>query len=357
MFTKKTLKKFGFRWLVVNVVFILVKLTVEHDEGETHDLFTRSNAFYYLSAFFLFMVAWEHNDWLIKRQLKKGGLDLKNSLNILVKTLLVFLPISALTYYLALYQFKVFCGIITNNVFEEFLEDFSRGATLCTTVVFFNLFHHAMNQREEMKKQMEDLKKEMLASKYTSLKNQISPHFLFNSLNTLTSLMYEDRDLASDFVTRLASSYRYILDNREEDLVSLSKELNFLDSFIFMMNVRHKEAVFIRTDIFIRAENYVIPTLSLQMLVENALKHNYYSKEKPLLISITTIDGEVLKVKNNLRKRELKEDTTRLGIKNIKKRYSYYTNTPVLVEEESGYFEVTIPLLNKEITEINLLSV
>ncbi|MEX0359571.1 MAG: sensor histidine kinase, partial [Allomuricauda sp.] len=219
------------------------------------------------------------------------------------------------------------------------------------------MFHFSMTQREELAKQMEDLKREMLASKYSSLKNQISPHFLFNSLNTLTSLMYEDRDLASDFVTRLASSYRYILDNREQDLVSLKKELGFLDAFVFMMNVRHRDAVVIKSEIQKSSEQFLIPTLSVQMLVENALKHNYYSKEKPLEIQISTIGNDALAVRNNLRKRKLKEETTQLGLKNIKKRYSYYTNKQVLVREESDFFEVIIPLLDKEVTDMNLIAI
>ncbi len=358
MFKKENLKKFGFRWLVINIVYIVVKLTVEKDECEVEQFFDTEAVFYYLSTFFLFMVAWEYNDWLIKKQLKKGGLDLKNSLTILAITMLAFLPVCGLIYYLALFHFKEELHIISDDVVLEFWGDFARAITLCITVVFFNLFYHAMHQREEMKQQMVDLKREMMASRYTSLKNQISPHFLFNSLNTLTSLMYEDRDLASDFVTRLASSYRYILDNREEDLVSLSKELNFLDAFIFMMNVRHKEAVFIETNIAIQTDKYLVPTLSLQMLIENALKHNYYSKEKPLEIVVSVVsDNDAIKVKNTLRKRELKEETTKLGLKNIKKRYSYYTNTPVLISEENNFFEVIIPLLKKDVKEFNLLSV
>lgn len=169
--------------------------------------------------------------------------------------------------------------------------------------------------------------------------------------------MYEDRDLASDFVTRLASSYRYILDNKEEDLVSLEKELNFLDAYVFMMEVRHKNVVVIKTDIKIPSEQYWIPTLSLQMLIENALKHNLYSKEKPLEISITSIGTDALAIKNNLRKRELKRETTKLGLDNIKKRYSYYTNKQVLVREESDFFEVIIPLLDKEVSDMNLKAI
>lgn len=357
MFSKKAIRKFLFRWMVVNVVYVLIKTTVEHEQGGLQTFFTSSSLFYYGSAFLFFMVTWEYNDWLIKRQLRKGKLNLGNSIRIFLGTMAVLLPLSAVIYYLALFPFKEIIDIKCEDPLLQFRGDFLRAGLIGSTVIFVNLFYFSMKQKEEMEKQMEDLKREMLASKYTSLKNQISPHFLFNSLNTLTSLMYEDRDLASDFVTRLASSYRYILDNREQDLVSLDKELNFLDAFIFMMNVRHKDAVRIKIRITISVEYYWIPTLSLQMLVENSLKHNYYSKEKPLEIEISNIGNDALVVKNNLRKRELREETTQLGLNNIKRRYSYYTNKQVLVREETEFFEVIIPLLDKSNSERSLISI
>ena len=272
--------------------------------------------------------------------------------------LAIILPICALVYYLALFPLKEPMGIICLvSPKQQFLIDFSRAVVLGIAVIFFNMFNYAMHHHEKLEKQLEDLQKDMLASQYASLKNQISPHFLFNSLNTLTSLMYEDRDLASDFVTRLASSYRYILDNREHDLVTLKKELDFMDSFIFMMDVRHKQAVQIDLDIRVNTEKYLIPTLSLQMLVENALKHNLYSKERPLKITISSIQSDALVVKNNLQKRELKEATTGVGLKNIKKRYGFYTNKQVLVREEDTVFEVIIPLLDEHITKSNLKAI
>ncbi|UII74520.1 histidine kinase [Flagellimonas sp. HMM57] len=354
---KRRVYKFLFRWMVVNVVFLLIKVSVEHDRKEIDSFLDPTTLFYYLTTFMFFMVTWEFNDWLIKRERKRAKLNFKNSLKIFAQTMALLLPLSAIVYFLALFPLREAIGIVCEDPFLEFRSDFFRVALIGSTVVFINLFYFTMKQKEEMEEQMENLKREMLASKYSSLKTQISPHFLFNSLNTLTSLMYEDRDLASDFVTRLASSYRYILENNEDDLVSLRKELNFLDAFVFMMEVRHKNAVFIKTDIKVSAENYWIPTLTLQMLIENALKHNLYSKEKPLYISIGSIEKSALAIKNNLRKRTLKYETTKLGLENIRKRYSYYTNKQVLVREEDDVFEVIVPLLDKNIKETNILAI
>ena len=358
LFTKTNIRKFLFRWMVVNVVFFTVKLTMERDYEGLSGLFSPTSIFYYFSAFFLFMTTWEINDYLLKRHKKYCKLNLKRSLSIIAVNLAITIPLSALVYYLALFPLKDVMGIVCQTTPEQqFIIDFSRAIVLGLAVIFSNMFYYAMNHHDKLEKQLEDLQKDMLASQYASLKNQISPHFLFNSLNTLTSLMYEDRDLASDFVTRLASSYRYILDNREQDLVSLKKELGFMDSFIFMMDVRHKKAVSIALNIQVNPERYLIPTLSLQMLVENALKHNRYSKEQPLDIAISTIGKEALVVRNNLQKRTTKGNSTQLGLKNIKKRYQFYTNKQVLVREEVDFFEVIIPLLDERFATMNLKAI
>ena len=352
------MRKFLFRLLIINVVFFTVKWTMDHED--TANLLNPASLFYYFSAFTLFMLSWESNDWLVKRQLKTHsgeGLDLKESLKILFVNLLIILPAAALVYYIGIFILDDICQIRPEDKWLQFRIDFFRAALLGFAVVVFNLFYHSVRQKKALENKMQQLKQEVVTSKYKSLKSQISPHFLFNSLNTLTSLMYEDRDLASDFVSRLASSYRYILDNREEDLVSLEKEINFLDSFIFMMNVRHENAVKISTDIHKDAVKCLIPTLSLQMLVENALKHNYYSKERPLHIEIYTVGTIGIVVRNNLQKREDTEDTTKLGLQNIRKRYAFYTNQEVTIEADQEYFTVTMPLLRSEAREINLKSI
>ncbi|MEL6918219.1 MAG: histidine kinase [Bacteroidota bacterium] len=356
MFNRANLNKFGFRLLIVIVIFFSVKSTMAHEEGE--DLFDPASFFYFGSAFFLVMFTWEINDWLIKRQLKtKKGLDMHGSLKVLGYTYVFMVPVSALIYYLGIFEFDHICKIDTEDPWLQFRIDFLRALVLGFGIIVCNIFYHSNKQKRNLERKMKELRQEVMSSKYKSLKSQISPHFLFNSLNTLTSLMYEDRDLASDFVSRLASSYRYILDNREEDLVTLEKELNFLDSFIFMMNVRHEGALKISTDIGVDAQQFLIPTLSLQMLVENALKHNYYSKEKPMEIKIFSVGKLGLVVENTLRKREQREESTKLGLKNIRKRYAFYTRQEVTIETEKGLFKITMPLLHRNEKEIPILSV
>ncbi len=354
--SKKGLLKFGFRLLVVTIIFFGVKLTIDH--GEEEDLLNPASIFYFSTAFFLVMLTWEVHDWAVKRQLKRPkGLDLAGSINTLAIGLLFLFPVAAIIYYLGLYELEELCQIPAEDKALQFRIDWMRAMILGFAIMLFNLLYYSGKQKKDLEIRMNELQNEVLTSKYKSLKNQISPHFLFNSLNTLTSLMYEDRDLASDFVTRLASTYRYILDNKEEDIVSLEKELNFLDSFIFMMNVRHTDSIIIETNIGIDAAEYAIPTLSLQMLVENTMKHNYFSKEKPMRIQVYTVGKIALVVENTLRKRKLKEESTQVGIKNIQKRYAFHTNQEVAVEENGNTFKVTMPLLARDALKRPVLSV
>ncbi|MCE7054251.1 histidine kinase [Algoriphagus sp. AGSA1] len=349
------IKKLGFRVLVATVTFVFIKLMIDADYSDGFMNITTS--FYYVSGYFFFILTWGLNDWLIKRQLEKDhfiGLDWKSGLQILGTTLLIIIPLIGITYYLAVFQYSGIFEIDAPNPWFKFRTDFSRASIIVTTIVLLNLLYFAGKVKSSLHEKMVELENEVLASNYKTLTSQISPHFLFNSLNTLTSLMYEDRDLASDFTSRLASCYRYILDNKDQDLIGLDRELSFLDSYIFMMDVRHKMSLKIKTKIDLNPREYVIPTLCLQMLVENALKHNYFSNERPLSITIL-IEGASIKVSNTLRKRNDPQSSTQLGLENIKKRFSFYSTKPVEIIQENGLFTICLPLLKKDISQIKPL--
>ncbi|WP_420570740.1 sensor histidine kinase [Kordia sp.] len=349
MIKKAYLKKLLIRFLVITVVFLLVKTTIDHDEMEPTVDYTA--IFYYFSAFTLFMLTWEVNDWLIRREKKSAvmtSITTSSTIKTLLITMAIVLPVAAIIYYVGIFEIDGICNLSPDKSWLRFRIDFLRAALITASLTIFNQFYRTTQEKKEVETSLQLLKKEMMTSKYNSLKSQISPHFLFNSLNTLTSLMYEDRDLASDFVSRLATCYRYILDNREQDLVSLEKEMQFLDSFIFMMKVRHDGAIAIHTNIDTKPHQFVIPTLSIQMLVENALKHNYYSKEQSITIDIFTKDNSLI-VQNNIRKRSDSQASTQLGLANIKKRYAFYTKKEVLIEETKTQFKVIMPLLSSDL--------
>ena len=347
--SKGYLKKLGLRFLVINIVFLLILLFI--DGGFSAALINSKRGFYYISSFVLFMSIWETNDYLIRKvKKKKIANELFIHAIILIITVLVLIVISGIIYYVWLFEINIFYNIEKEEPWSVFKIDMLRAFGLTVVFAGLNQFFWISSDKKKLELSMLALKKEVINSKYSSLKSQISPHFLFNSLNTLTSLIYEDRDLASDFVSGLASCYRYILDNKEQDLVTLDKEMQFLDSFIFMMKVRHNEAITIHTDIDKRHLSKLIPTLSIQMLVENALKHNYYSKEKPIKIEIY-IDQHRILITNNLKKRLDSQESTQLGLKNIKNRYAFYTKEEVIIENSNHTFKVSMPLLSGDLEQ------
>jgi len=191
----------------------------------------------------------------------------------------------------------------------------------------------------------EKLKTESIASRYESLKNQVNPHFLFNSLNALSNLVYENQNLAVKFIRKLSEVYRYVLDTREKEVVKLSDELAFLDSYIFLQKIRYEDNLQVSIDLP-RNTEIMIPPLSLQMLVENAIKHNIITDDEPLKINLYLEEQDFIVVKNNLQKKNILDDSSGIGLSNIKARYEYLTQKSVEVLQTPQEFSVKIPVLN-----------
>jgi two-component system, LytTR family, sensor kinase len=191
--------------------------------------------------------------------------------------------------------------------------------------------------------------KENINSQLAGLKNQINPHFLFNSLNTLSSLVHEDANRAEAFVLKLSKVYRYILDKNDEHLVHIKDELNYLQSYVYLMKERFGDNIIYEEQIDQRLlHKYILP-LSLQITFENCIKHNIISKEKPLYIKLVTSEkGDYLTISNKLQKINFPEVKTAVGLDNIKKRYSYFTDKEVVIVENDQSFSVSLPLLDKD---------
>lgn len=190
----------------------------------------------------------------------------------------------------------------------------------------------------------EKLRTEMLASQYQSLKDQLNPHFLFNSLNVLSNLVYEDADRSAEFILKLSKIYRYVLDVQQEELVSLEKELEFARNYLELQKIRFEEnLVFsIKVD---ASQHFYLPPLSLQLLLENAIKHNEASQENPLFISIDQKDDK-LWISNTFQPKSIStESSTGLGLSNIKKRYEILSNQTITVNQMEDEFSVQLPLL------------
>ncbi|WP_163399363.1 2TM domain-containing protein [Flavobacterium fluviatile] len=185
-------------------------------------------------------------------------------------------------------------------------------------------------------------------AKFESLKNQIDPHFLFNSLNVLSSLIEENPDNAQRFTTSLSKIYRYVLEQKDKELVSVEDELSFAKTYMNLLKMRFENSLFYELPTEnINPEAKVVP-LSLQLLLENTVKHNVVSEQKPLHIRIF-IDGDCLAIQNDFQKKEVLQDRQGVGLQNIVNRYGIVTNRKVLIEQNEKTFTVKIPILTKQI--------
>jgi two-component system LytT family sensor kinase len=197
----------------------------------------------------------------------------------------------------------------------------------------------------------ERLEKEAVRSQFDALKNQVNPHFLFNSLSILSSLVEADARLAVQFIGRLSKAYRYILEQRDNEQVSLRTELDFITAYTFLLTIRFEDKLFVDIEVPEAArDRYAIAPLTLQLLVENAVKHNRLSEEQPLRVSIA-LEGDWLRVANRIQPRPAREESTGIGLQNIINRYHLLTERPVWVGEENGEFVVKLPLLNERVRE------
>ncbi len=190
----------------------------------------------------------------------------------------------------------------------------------------------------------ERLQKESIMAQYNSLKNQVNPHFLFNSLNALTNLVYEDQDKAAKFIKQLSEVYRYVLDTQTKEVVPLKEELDFLEAYLFLQKIRFGNNLSIEVELS-KTQSMVAP-LALQLLIENAIKHNIVSSENPLVIKLVQQENFIV-VENNLqRKTLLGEPSQGIGLENIKNRYKFLSSVPVEVFEAEGKFVVKLPLID-----------
>jgi sensor histidine kinase YesM len=192
-------------------------------------------------------------------------------------------------------------------------------------------------------------------AKFETLKNQIDPHFLFNSLNVLSSLIEENPENAQRFTTSLSKIYRYVLEQKDKELVSVAEELSFAKTYMNLLKMRFENSLFYELpEIIENPEAKVVP-LSLQLLLENTVKHNVVSEQKPLHIRIF-IEGDYLAVQNDYQKKEILQSRQGVGLQNIVDRYGIITNRKVLIEQNEQTFTVKIPILTKQISVMETTS-
>ncbi|OJJ23042.1 hypothetical protein BKI52_01435 [marine bacterium AO1-C] len=221
----------------------------------------------------------------------------------------------------------------------------SLGLILAVVVNSIQLMLYFTNSWQEERLAKEQLQKENLKSQLTAVKQQINPHFLFNSFNVLAELIDIDPQKAKKFVAHFSEIYHYVLNSRDLDVTTLQEELQFLDSFLYLLKQRYTSGLMVELEIDEASKKYWIPPMVLQLLLENAIKHNIISRNEPLQVEIKT-EGDWLLVRNNLQLRENKAvESTKTGLQNIQTRYQALSDLQPVITCNSNFFEVKLPLL------------
>ena len=256
-----------------------------------------------------------------------------------ILSLLTTLFLALFFYFLGNYMYSLIQEGMTNAILS-----LSYGATLslsvglfvCCIVFFYATWQQAIEREQK-------LREENLRYRYRTLKTQINPHFLFNSLNTLSEMVYTDAGKADNYIQKLAGIYRFILDNEETDLLLLNEELAFVEHYFSLQKERYGDKI----ELVVSVENpdkFKIIPISLQILIENALKHNSSSKEKPLKITVSADNGYLI-VSNNIQKKNILSDSSGTGLLNLKERVKLIMNKEMLISQTNGQFIVELPLI------------
>lgn len=211
--------------------------------------------------------------------------------------------------------------------------------SLYEAIYFFSLWKKTTSEKMQ-------LKQENLQSQFESLKNQVNPHFLFNSLNSLSSLIESDKKKAIEFIHGMSQVYRYILESNENDVTTLKNEIDFIRSYFYLLHTRFGENLKGHISIPESCMNKRLPPLTLQILIENAVKHNVVSASRPLYLRISTLTENELIVSNNLQKRSSVAASNNFGLQNINNRYELLSEPPIKITEDEYTYCVSVPLLN-----------
>jgi two-component system LytT family sensor kinase len=300
--------------------------------------------FDYLISIAITILVWEGNlriDTLMNRRFpweKRPG-----------KRILVHLPLSvtfsAFVIYLSMLAFNLYVCEFPNETKDRFMVASVIIGVLVTIIILsVEIGSQFFANWKKSLLEVEKYKTESLQAQLQNLKDQVNPHFMFNNLSVLSSLVYKDQDKAVDFINQLSKVYRYLLDSRNSELVYLRDELAFINSYTYLLQIRFDRNLVFNIDLPREKQDLMLPPMALQMLIENAIKHNEVSSDSPLTINVKMI-REKIEVSNNLQLRSSPEDSCKTGLKNIKARYKFFTGEEVEIEETKSTYTVRIPLL------------
>ncbi len=277
---------------------------------------------------------WKSNEYVIYRDrfsigIKKAGL------------LLIF-NVSIILLFILINNFLLQHDLYTTSLLPEWLIPVRFGLASVLIIFIIQAFK-TQKERASLIRENAALQSENLKSQLETLKQQINPHFLFNSLNTLIDLIEDDQDRAVDFVRQFSSIYRYVLQSSRHDFIQLKDEIDFLHEYWSLLKTRFKHSIHLHIDISESSKMKLIPPLSLQLLIENAVKHNEISEKKPLRINIKECDSRIV-VTNNIQLKKYETGHSGLGLSNLQQRFKFLMAHHITYGVEEDLFKVILPL-------------
>ena len=329
-----------FTAIVFSIVFSLL-----FKSGQTGNSFKAETLMYGTIIFLNILITGSVAIRLLHKNSNKSANQIKkNILPSFFLFVLVALVVSLLLVSVGVYAFYLINGLDTTDFLKQLfqvelsgaIKQFSIWILIGSAFIFYIIWRKAIEREQK-------LREENLKYKYQNLKSQVNPHFLFNSLNTLSEIVYEDAKRADKYIQMLSVIYRYILENEEIDLVPLEKEIEFVRQFFDVQKVRDSDKISLEIDLQ-DADRFKVVPVSLQILVENALKHNSRSEELPLKIRIERNKDKIV-VSNNIQKKNILESKSKTGLLNLKERVKLILDKDLILEEDNNQFIVKLPII------------
>ncbi len=336
---KQNRRQFWLTLVAMLVLALLITLLIFDSKGEGIKIFMTSYAW----AVAICVTQWMGNSYIY------GLLDKRYSWQDHLKKRAIYGSLALIGYSAFAYvvvqmiMFKLVYGALPENPVYWTLRTsyiavlISFAVSLIFLVVaFFQYWKKSLLEAERFKA-------EMLQYKYEALQNQINPHFLFNSFNVLSDLVYEDQNKAIAFIRQLSQLFRYVLDSRDRELVTIKEELEFIEAFSYLLQTRFEDKLIIQQEFEAREDEMIVP-MTLQLLIENCVKHNEISASQPLTVQIMRT-GDYLKVENNLQLKSAGLDSKKTGLSNIRQQFKFFTDKEIVLTETDHSFSVEVPVI------------
>jgi len=343
----KLVKNIIIAFIIGCIIFVIGNLMSSDgfDFKDTKD-FLVEFGFYQLYSFAIGFSNMYYFDYLESRQWKKRDRAKRIIIGILGSLVITLIVLFILRFVIiVLYVGKSFEAFLA----DETIVNYQFGIWVTATIVAVFHFIYFYNKYQKSKIKEQKVIAGTASAKFDALKNQLDPHFLFNSLNVLTSLIEENPDNAQKFTTSLSKVYRYVLEQKNKDLVTVDEELEFAKTYMSLLKMRFEDSIIFEIpEHATNPESRVVP-LSLQLLLENAVKHNMVTSNKPLHIKIYEDNGALV-VENNLQPKQIVKKSSGVGLSNIKQRYQLLTDKRVYINQGAQRFAVAIPMLTKQIS-------